>query len=451
MTSKTPVRVAEDIDESSLNYAEIKALATSDPKIKEKMDLDNEVTKLKMLEANYKSNRYRLEDKVVKTYPEEIARTEKLIEAVKKDIENVEPQGSGENKFTSISINGEIIRDKKIAGEKLLEAIKSVKINESKVIGQYRNMDLEVSYNFFTNEHNFTLKGATNHSGELGTSADGNITRLDNAIDKMPEKLNRLEEKLVSTKEQLENAKEELKKPFEKADELKTKILRLAELNKLLDMGEVEEKENPNPLLEDVKRSIVDFCKREYEDDSYTYENFNNLFPDLAHIGIAYTTTPDEKHEIQYEISLEDYTATQYINGEPITTIDYLKDLGSEEKALEFLKREMEYGDFGEFVSIDDNDLKKALGLERDDNGNIYDPLAKDLDNDGVPDRYDNDFRDSDYFETTYDVEDNIHTRAESKEKVSEKQSILGQIKSYQSEEKQAETRENKSKEHDER
>ena len=451
MTSKTPVRVAEDVDESSLNYAEIKALATGDPKIKEKMDLDNEVTKLKMLEANYKSNRYRLEDKVIKTYPEEIARTEKLIESVKKDIENVEPQGSGENKFTSISINGEIIRDKKIAGEKLLEAIKGVKINESKVIGQYRNMDLEVSYNFFTNEHNFTLKGATNHSGDLGTSADGNITRLDNSIDKMPERLNRLEEKLVSTKEQLENAKEELTKPFEKADELKTKVLRLAELNKLLDMGEVEEKENPNPLLEDVKRAIVDFCKREYEDDSYTYENFSNLFPDLAHIGIAYTTTPDEKHEIQYEISLEDFTATQYINGEPITKIDYLKDLGSEEKALEFLKQEMEYGDFGEFVSIDDNDLKKALGLERDDNGNIYDPLAKDLDNDGVPDRYDNDFRDSDYFETTYDVEDNIHTRAESKEKVSEKQSILGQIKSYQSEEKQAETRENKSKEHDER
>lgn len=451
MTSKTPVRVAEDVDESSLNYAEIKALATGDPKIKEKMDLDNEVTKLKMLEANYKSNRYRLEDKVAKKYPEEIARTEKLIEAVKKDIENVEPQGSGENKFTSITINGEIIRDKKIAGEKLLEAIKNVKINESKVIGQYRNMDLEVSYNFFTNEHNFSLNGVAKHSGELGTSADGNITRLDNAIDKMPEKLNRLEEKLVSTKEQLENAKEELKKPFEKADELKTKVLRLAELNKLLDMGEVEEKENPNPLFEDVKRAIVDFCKREYEDDSYTYENFNNLFPDLAHIGIAYTTTPDEKHEIQYEISLEDFSATQYINGEPITKIDYLKDLGSKEKALEFLKQEMEYGDFGEFVSIDDNDLKKALDLERDDDGNIYDPLAKDLDNDGVPDRYDNDFRDSDYFETTYDVEDNLNARAESKEKVSEKPSILGQIKSYQSQEKQAETRENKSKEHDER
>ena len=107
-----------------------------------------------MLEANFKSNRYRLEDKVAKNYPEEIARTEKLIEAVKKDMANVEPKAEGEEKFTSITIKDERIFDKKIAGEKLLEAIKTVKINESKMIGKYRNMDLEVSYNFFTNEHN---------------------------------------------------------------------------------------------------------------------------------------------------------------------------------------------------------------------------------------------------------------------------------------------------------
>ena len=444
MTSKTPVRVAEDVDESSLNYAEIKALATGDKRIKEKMDLDNEVTKLKMLEANYKSNRYRLEDKVAKNYPEEIARTEKLIEAVKKDITEVEPQGEGENKFTSITIFGEEITDKKIAGEKLIEAIKTVKINENKVIGKYRNMDLEISYNFLTNSHNFSLNGAAEHLGELGTSADGNITRLDNVLEKMPEKLNKLEEKLTSTKEQLENAKEELQKPFEKADELKTKVLRLAELNKLLDMGEVEEKRNDNPLLEDVKRAIIDFCKREYEDNSYTYENFDTLFPDLSHIGIAYTITPNEKHEIQYEIDLKELTSIQYINGETITKIDYLKDLGSEEKALEFIKQEMEYGDFGEFVSIDDNDLKNVLGLEIDDDGNIYNPLEKDMDNDGIIDRYDNDFRDSDYFESVYDVENNFHGKEE-------KSSISGQIRAYQNEEKETEIKESKEKEYGER
>lgn len=188
MTSKTLVRIAENVDESLLNYAEIKALATGDPKIKEKMDLDNEVTKLKMLEANYKSNRYRLEDKVAKTYPEEIARTEKFIEAVKKDIAGIEPKAKGEEKFTSITITGEKITDKKLAGERLLNAISKVKINKSKVIGKYRNMDLEVSYNFFTNDHNFSLNGIAKHSGELGTSADGNIIRVDNALEKMPKK-----------------------------------------------------------------------------------------------------------------------------------------------------------------------------------------------------------------------------------------------------------------------
>ena len=435
MTSKTPVRVAEDVDESSLNYAEIKALATGDPKIKEKMDLDNEVTKLKMLEANYKSNRYRLEDKVAKNYPEEIARTEKLIEAVKKDISEVEPKSDSEEKFTSITILGEKITDKKLAGEKLLEAISKVKINESKMIGKYRNMDLEVSYNFFTNEHNFSLNGAAKHSGELGTSADGNITRLDNALEKMPEKLKRLEEKLVSTKEQLENAKEELKKPFEKADELKTKVLRLAELNKLLDMGEVEEKRNDNPLVEDVKRAIIDFCNREYE-ENHSYDEFDTLYPDLKHIGIAYTNTPDERHGIQYELNLEAKTWTQYIDDTVVKTESFDYENKGENEALRNMKNEIELSSFEDLIYVDSEDLRAATGLDIDDEGNFYDPLAKDLDNDGIIDRYDNDFRDSDYFESTYDVEDNLYTKEETSQRTEDKPSILGQIRAYQSESK---------------
>ena len=284
MTSKTPVRVAEDVDESSLNYAEIKALATGDPKIKEKMDLDNEVTKLKMLEANFKSNRYRLEDKVAKNYPEEIVRTEKLIEAVKNDIASVEPKAVGEEKFTSITILGEKITDKKLAGEKLLEAISKVKINESKIIGKYRNMDLEVSYNFFTNEHNFSLNGAAKHSGGLGTSADGNIIRLDNALEKMPDKLKGLEEKLVSTKEQLENAKEELKKPFEKADELREKITRLAELNIMLEAGN-ETKSKGYSITEKLAEKIVKFI--ENYDNSFEYGSVTGLSGREEHIRVV--------------------------------------------------------------------------------------------------------------------------------------------------------------------
>ncbi|HEL1178055.1 TPA: DEAD/DEAH box helicase family protein [Streptococcus equi subsp. zooepidemicus] len=447
MTSKTPVRVAEDVDESSLNYAEIKALATGDPKIKEKMDLDNEVTKLKMLEANYKSNRYRLEDKVAKNYPEEIAKTEKLIEAVKKDISEVEPKAEGEEKFTSITILGEKIIDKKLAGERLLEAISKVKINESKVIGKYRNMDLEVSYNFFTNSHNFSLNGTAKHSGELGTSADGNITRLDNALEKMPEKLKRLEEKLISTKEQLENAKEELEKPFEKADELKSKVLRLAELNKLLDMGDVEEKRNDNPLVEDVKRAIIDFCNREYE-ENHSYDEFDALYPDLKHIGIAYTNTPDERHSIQYELNLEDKIWTQYIDDISIKTESFDYENKGENESLRNMKNEIELSSFEDLVYVDSEDLKAATGLDIDDEGNFYDPLSKDLDNDGITDRYDNDFKDSDYFESTYDVEDNFHSKEESSQKSEDKPSILGQIRAYQEESKTEEKQTTKEQEY---
>lgn len=281
MTSKLPVRVAEDVDENALNYAEIKALATGEPKIKEKMDLDNDVTKLKMLEANYKSNHYRLEDKVIKTYPDEIARLEKLIVAVKNDISNIEPQGDGENKFTSITITGTMITDKKEAGERLLECIKQIRFNEHKVIGKYRNMDLEVSYNFLTNEYNFSLNGTTKHSGEFGMSADGNITRLDNVIEKMPEKLRRLEEELNNTKEQLENAKEELEKPFEKADELREKITRLAELNIMLEAGN-EPKNKGYSITEKLAEKIVKFI--ENYDNSFEYGSVTGLSGREEHI-----------------------------------------------------------------------------------------------------------------------------------------------------------------------
>ena len=292
MTSKAPVRVAEDVDESSLSYAEIKALATGNPLIKEKMDLDNEVTKLKMLEANYKSNQYRLEDKILKSYPNEIAKLENLIENIKQDLVVVEPRAFGEDKFTSLMLDNHRYTDKKEAGEALLESVKSVGIRDSKVIGKYHNFDLEVSYDSFHNIYKFTLQGKAKHQGEFGVSADGNIQRLDNVLDKMGERLQTLQDKLEATKDQLITAKVEAEKPFEKAAELKEKVLRLAELNRILDMGEVEEKENKSPLLEDVKRVIIDFCNEEYDEEN-KYEEFDALYPDLRHVVIAYTESED--------------------------------------------------------------------------------------------------------------------------------------------------------------
>lgn len=276
--------------------------------------------------------------------------------------------------------------------------------------------------------------------------AQVNIIRLDNAIEKMPEKLNRLEEKLISTKEQLENAKEELKKSFEKAGELKSKVLRLAELNKLLDMGEVEEKRNDNPLIEDVKRAIIDFCNREYE-ENHSYDEFDTLYPDLKHIGIAYTNTPDERHGIQYELNLEAKTWTQYIDDTPIKIESFDYENKGENEALRNMKNEIELSSFEDLVYVDSEDLKAALGLDIDDEGNFYDPLVKDLDNDGIPDRYDSDFKDSDYFESTYDVEDNLHSKEEITQKSEDNPSILESIKAYQNESKTEEKQKTKEQE----
>ena len=188
---------------------------------------------------------------------------------------------------------------------------------------------------------------------------------------------------------------EELEKPFEKAEELKTKVLRLAELNKLLDMGEVEEQENTNPLVEDVKKAIIDFVNREYGEE-HEYEEFASLYPDLKHVCIAYTETPDERHAIQFELNLEDYTSSLMVDGEKISHNDYLQEMGSEEKALQVLKLEMENADFENFVSVPEVELKSVMGLDIDDEGNYYDPSLKDLDNDGVLDKYDYDITDSD-------------------------------------------------------
>lgn len=174
----------------------------------------------------------------------------------------------------------------------------------------------------------------------------------------------------------------------------------------------MEEKRNDNPLIEDVKRAIIDFCNREYE-ENHSYDEFNTLYPDLKHIGIAYTNTPDERYGIQYELNLEEKTWTQYIDDIPIKTESFDYESKGENEALRNMKNEIEMSSFSDLVYVDSEDLRAATGLDIDDEGNFYDPLSKDLDNDGIPDRYDNDFKDSDYFESTYDVEDNLHSKEE--------------------------------------
>ncbi|WP_236564329.1 helicase-related protein [Streptococcus halichoeri] len=430
MTSKTPVRVAEDIDEATLNYAEIKALATGNPLIREKMDLDVEVSKLKMLESNFKSNLYKMEDKVVKFYPKEIESLKEKIENLKKDIEKVEPyreeklekydqttlENMGENekqvgvkadkeavsKFTSLTLNGKKYTDKKQAGEFLINRIKGIKKlddfhSEEVKIGEYRNFDLFVYYDSFSNQYKFNLKGEENHYGEFGTDEIGNITRMDNVLDGMPERLEQTLGKLKDTENQLETVKLEIKKKFPQAELLKEKTLRLAEVNNLLDMGQKEDlKEEKNPLLEEVKEELIHFLNKEY-DEAHSIEDFDTMFPDLTDIGLAYTTTPDEKHEIQTSLDLINYKMNTYVDNTLIDSFSYTYDPldASDTKELIQIKTGIEFWDFNELVYVDEEKLKASLGLEIDDDGNFYDPLSKDMDLDGVEDRYDADFRDS--------------------------------------------------------
>lgn len=441
MTSKTPVRVAEDVDEATLNYAEIKALATGNPLIKEKMDLDVEVSKLKMLESNFKSNLYKLEDKVVKFYPKEIERLKERIENLKEDIKNVEPYREvdknlkEDNKFTSLIIDGKKYIDKKIAGEFLLNKIKGVKIyremdKDGEKIGEYRNFDLSIKYDSFFNKYNFILKGKGEYRGEFGTDEIGNITRMDNVLDKLPERLENTISKLKDTEEQFQTAKIEIQKTFPQAELLKDKTLRLAEVNNLLDMGKSEDISQDNPLLEEIKEELIDFLNREYDEEN-RLEDFDTIFPDLTDIGIAYTTTPDEKHEIQISLDLENYKMNTYVDNTIIDSFQYTYDPldASDLEELIQIKTDIGFWDFSELLAVDEKKLKEILGFEIDDEGNFYDPLNLDLDNDGIPDRYDNDFKDSDYFESTYDVEDNFHAKEE-------KQSILEKIAEFKEQER---------------
>ena len=432
MTSKTPVRVAEDVDEATLNYAEIKALATGNPLIREKMDLDVEVSKLKILESNFKSNLYKLEDKVSKVYPKEIENLKNKIENLKKDIKAVEPyreentdrevyiqpslENVGENsietekkpdkeavsKFTSLILDGKKYMDKRQAGEFLISKIKSIKKtddfkSEEVKIGEYRNFDLFAYYDSFSNQYKFNLKGEENHYGEFGADGIGNITRMDNVLDKMPERLEQTLGKLSDTESQLETAKLEIQKKFPQAQLLKEKTLRLAEVNNLLDMGQKEAvTEGKNPLLEEVKEELITFLNKEYE-ENHNIEDFDTLFPDLSVIGLAYTTTPDEKHEIQTSLDLINYKLNTYVDNTLVNSYQYTYDPldASDRSELVQIKASIGFWDFNELIYVDEEKLKEVLGLEIDDDGNFYDPLEKDTDLDGVADRYDADFRDS--------------------------------------------------------
>lgn len=241
MTSKSPVRSCEDIDETALSYAEIKALCTGNPHIKEKMDLDIDVQRLRLLKANHLSQRYALEDQIIKTLPQQIAKYEQSIEGYLSDMdrlkENTHPNEDG---FSPMEVEGTVYTDKKAAGSAILAACKAMTSPEPVPLGQYRGFSMDLSFASLTREFKVTLKGALYYTTNLGTDVFGNILRLDNLLESMEKRINTCREQLENTRMQLENAKLEVDKPFPQEDELKRKSARLDELNILLNMDKRE-------------------------------------------------------------------------------------------------------------------------------------------------------------------------------------------------------------------
>ena len=241
MTSKSPVRSAEDVDEQALSYAEIKALASGNPMIKEKMDLDIEVSKLKLLKANHLSQKYALEDAISKGFPKQIAETQARIAGYGADIatvkENTHPNGDG---FSPLTLAGVTYADKKEAGAALLTMCQTMLSPEATQVGSYRGLTLELSFDTFAREYRLTMIGQLRHTVTLGTDVFGNLQRMDNALEGLPIKEQACREQLSNLQTQLETAKAEVQKPFPREAELNTKTARLEELNSLLNLDHKE-------------------------------------------------------------------------------------------------------------------------------------------------------------------------------------------------------------------
>ena len=241
MTSKSPVRSAEDIDETALSYAEIKMLATGNPYIKEKMDLDIQVQKLKLLKSNFLSEKYALEDKIIKYYPQRITSLENRINGLKADVKTAKQHPKPtDDRFIGMEVKGVFYSEKAEAGKAIIEACKQMNSPDPIPLGKYRGFETELLFNTTERSYEVRIKGATSKNITLGDDAHGNITRIDNGIEKFAESLTFAESELENTKAQFEIAKKEVQKPFIQEDELRTKLARLDELNILLNMDKTE-------------------------------------------------------------------------------------------------------------------------------------------------------------------------------------------------------------------
>ena len=310
MTSKSPVRSCEDVDEAALTYAEVKALCTGNPYIKEKMDLDIQVSKLKLLKANHTSQRYRLEDNITQTYPKQIAALSEKIAGYKADIKTLKTEkaelaarsvaavaedGKEKEPF-EIRIGKRVFTDRKEAGTALIEMCRNVhSISTPVKVGDYMGFSLAVTFEPFQKTFDLNIKGAISHHIDVGADAVGNMTRIANALSGMETKLAKVEDQLSAVKEQLESAREEVKKPFEKEQELAEKLDRLNELNALLNMDEKGDSEKEEDLgseeVEDIEGDGYGEVPRDREGDTISTPEAP------VHDGMARGSSEKEKAE----------------------------------------------------------------------------------------------------------------------------------------------------------
>lgn len=262
MTSKSPVRSCDDVDETALSFAEIKALCAGDPRIKERMDLDVDVARLKLMKADHQSKQYRLEDQLLKTFPEEIEKNKGFIAGLEADMKTLAEHPHPEDGFAGMEVRGDTLTDKENAGAALLDACKEVKGSDPVPVGSYRGFAMSVQFDAWKQEYTLLLKGQMTHRATLGTDPRGNLTRIDNALSQMPQRLEAVKNQLDNLYQQQAAAKAEVGKPFPQEQELRDKSARLAELDVLLNM---DGRGRPAPeavLAKSGRPSVLEGLKR---------------------------------------------------------------------------------------------------------------------------------------------------------------------------------------------
>ena len=262
MTSKSPVRSCDDVDETALSFAEIKALCAGDPRIKERMDLDVDVARLKLMKADHQSKQYRLEDQLLKTFPEEIEKNKGFIAGLEADMATLAAHPHPEDGFAGMEVRGDTLTDKENAGAALLDACKEVKGADPVPVGSYRGFTMSVSFDAFRQEYMLLLKGQMTHRATLGTDPRGNLTRIDNALSQMPQRLEAVKNQLDNLYQQQAAAKAEVGKPFPFEDDLRVKSARLAELDVLLNMDGRSRPAPETMLAKSSRPSVLEGLKR---------------------------------------------------------------------------------------------------------------------------------------------------------------------------------------------